>query len=563
MPEYKRVLFISGVEEAPLRYRVYLPVEALRRLGIESEVRFYTDPALVQLTAESDLVVLFRVPANRKILQLIDSLHQQQKPVVFDIDDLVFDRKIVSSIPWLHTLPPVEVEVIRRRSELLRMTMESCDGVIASTAPLCVEIQKLGMPCFEFPNGAGEQLIKLSNETLTQSHDSFRIGYLSGTFTHQADWLLIEAAVIEFMDHHPEVELWMVGQVKNTPNLARFGERVKFLPFVPWQHLPALTRQLDVNLAPLTPGTFNECKSAIKWLEASLVQVATIASSIPPFTNVIKQNENGMLANTSSEWRDCLEQLRGDAEFKLRIAEQARKDAIEEFGPRRQSERYASVLKWIETLEPRKVVTETSVPDLPSQPHALEPFDLTLVASRTFPRVPTKPLTDGPIEFRLTSTSSKRLRLDLLFATYGNDVAPVKVVALDAANNEQLAEVEVDEDRIGEESWTAFELELGRSSKELLIRVQSRARLGLWADVSGSHQQGNKRVTGSPCFKLWASEVREILPTSDSQQLSFIETTMARLRYARYLWRVKGANAAWRRARQTAETNLWRRRHNS
>src|SRR5262245_14221936 len=96
----RKVLFVAGIEEAPLRYRVYLPAEALQRLGVATEVRFHSDPQLEEFAANADLVVLFRTRATKRILELIDSLHRQRKPVLFDIDDLVFAEH--SSIPWLN-----------------------------------------------------------------------------------------------------------------------------------------------------------------------------------------------------------------------------------------------------------------------------------------------------------------------------------------------------------------------------------------------------------------------------------------------------------------------------
>lgn len=545
-----RILFVAGIEEAPLRYRVYLPAEALRRRGIASEVRFHTDPQLDELAADADLVVLFRVRATKRILKLIDSRHRQRKPVLFDIDDLVFAEH--SSIPWLNTLPPVEANIIRRNNELFRIAMQSCDGVIVSTAQLGEEVKKLGLPWAECPNGVGERLLELSHyavEQIPPAHP-FRIGYLSGTFTHQADWLLIEPAILDFMDQHSEVELWLVGQVRRTESLARFGDRVKFMPLVPWQHLPALTRQLDVNLAPLSDGTFNECKSAIKWLEAALVQVPTIASAIPPYAGVITHGQNGMLATTLTEWRECLERLIASTDIRVRLGQQAQNDAIERFGLEIQSERYEQILAWAKTLPTGKVAL-TSVPEEPARPHALEPFDLTLVYSRPYPQVPTAPLSvDEPLEFQLVATDSVRMRLDLLFATYGGPGSPVNLVVSDAEHGEVLAKTTADAKEIGEESWTAFELELSRPCTSLSVKVTlaEPGRVALWADLSGL-----------PCVKLWIAENAETpstLPVITTNPPSFLQIVLARSRSAFYIWRVKGARATWKRAQQALSASL-------
>ena len=61
-----------------------------------------------------------------------------------------------------------------------------------------------------------------------------------------------------------------------------------------YKKLPELISKMDINLAPLTESIFNEAKSEIKWIEASLVKTCTIASNLGAFkekqlVNVIKR----------------------------------------------------------------------------------------------------------------------------------------------------------------------------------------------------------------------------------------------------------------------------------
>ena len=75
------------------------------------------------------------------------------------------------------------------------------------------------------------------------------------------------------------------------------------MPFVPWLELPGVLRDLDVNLAPLAPSSrFNEAKSAIKWLEAALVETPTVATPTGPFREAIEDGGTGLLATTPDEW---------------------------------------------------------------------------------------------------------------------------------------------------------------------------------------------------------------------------------------------------------------------
>ncbi len=90
-----------------------------------------------------------------------------------------------------------------------------------------------------------------------------------------------------------------------------------------------MLRNLDVNLAPLAPASsFNEAKSAIKWLESALMATPTVASPTEPFQEAIVDGVNGLLASRPEEWETCLEELLGSPASRDRLGQRARRDAL-------------------------------------------------------------------------------------------------------------------------------------------------------------------------------------------------------------------------------------------
>jgi glycosyltransferase involved in cell wall biosynthesis len=369
-------LFVVGIDGAPLRYRAFLPAEALALVGVHADVRYYTDSSVPALAEAADRIVMYRVPATEEVLALIADARRRGVPVAFDVDDLIFDPSLAAEIPALSILPPDEAELWIGGVRRYRTTMEACDAFIGSTNALCEHASAVtGLASFRFANGVslfvGEQSDAAARKARTPGPP--RIGYLSGTNTHDHDWAMVEPAVTEIMRRHPDVELWLVGLVAPSPLLDAYANRIKRIGFTEWTALPSVLRDLDVNLAPLTPGSrFNEAKSAIKWLEAALVRTPTIASPTEPYREAIESGRNGMLAATHDEWVDALEALVSSPTLRRRLGTRAQRDALLQWSPHIQAHNYLAIL---ESISPSDRVSTWVDVVAPSEPYGERPLE--------------------------------------------------------------------------------------------------------------------------------------------------------------------------------------------
>ena len=105
---------------------------------------------------------------------------------------------------------------------------------------------------------------------------------------------------------------------------------------------------IDIGLCPLVDNQFNRNKSAIKWMEYSVVGAATIASNIPPYSTVIKHGETGLLVN-DDEWVEAMDMLIKDVKKRKQLAAKAFDDIYENHNADKKAylwlEAYESVLK--------------------------------------------------------------------------------------------------------------------------------------------------------------------------------------------------------------------------
>lgn len=357
-PEVGPVLFIVGIDGAPLRYRAHLPAEGLGSLGVAAEVRHFLDPDLPRAVDAAATVIVYRVPANSFTDAVVDRARDRGVPVWFDADDLIVDPGVADQIPALDILDQASAQLWLDGVHRYRTMLERCDGYLASTAPLARHVGALtGHPTRVFENGVGLVLGRRSDQELRRGRRPGppRLGYFSGTDTHDHDWAMIEPVVAELLAERAPLELWIGGPVTTGPALARHGSRVRRLPTVPWLEVPGLLRDVDVNLAPLAPGSvFNEGKSAIKWLEAALVATPTVASPTEPFRAAVDDGRTGLLADDAAGWASALRRLLDDPIERRTVGGWARRDALLRWGPHEQARRYLALLEEIHLDRPAR-----------------------------------------------------------------------------------------------------------------------------------------------------------------------------------------------------------------
>ena len=331
---YKDVLFINGCDynalPHPPRYRVQHQMEQLKANNIDCDENFYLHLSLEQVR-NYRVFVIFRCPYTEELGEFIRLAKELNKTVIYDIDDLVIDTKYTDTIKYLDTMSSEERkgydEGVRNMQKVLKM----CDAAITTTERMAEELKHYVPKVFINRNTASEEMLQLSEEAYkkiiaektAEERKTVKLGYFSGSITHNDDFILIQPAVAKIMEKYPQTELHIAGILDIPKELEAFKERVIAHPFADWKKLPEMIASMDINLAPLEESIFNEAKSENKWVEAALVRVPTIASNLGAFKRMIEHNKTGILANTCDEWYEGLESLVVDAQKREYIAKNA------------------------------------------------------------------------------------------------------------------------------------------------------------------------------------------------------------------------------------------------
>ncbi|MGH7921154.1 MAG: glycosyltransferase [Candidatus Dormibacteraceae bacterium] len=463
----RKVLLVAGAGGPPLHYRVHQKVEQLRLAGIGSAVYSYTDLRLPAALEESDAVIIYRAPATKELLSLIDAARGRGLPTFYDVDDLVFDPEAIAELPIHGKRPQKEKQMWVDNARRYGAALQACGRGIASTPELARHMRRLGVRADVHPNGVDTTLAVLSEGARRQRqdpHDQLTIAYCSGTDTHDADLAMVGDVLSEFLGAHPSARLILAGPLEIPPVLRSRSSRVELRGVVGRQRFVRWFADFDLNLAPLVEHTFTECKSSIKWSEAALVEVPTLASATEPFRESIDHQVTGLLASRAEEFADGLRWAAEDLPRLRQMGRAARDAAYLTGSPWRLGTNLVGILT-SEDAGGGGVGSFARVEDWPSESADanLEPAGL---VGGDFPAgVPMRPgqrLDAGPVAFELPdgTAAGPLRRVDVHVATWGGPAAGPVSLAI-RTGSEILAEATAPADSIQDNGWAAFEFSPG------------------------------------------------------------------------------------------------------
>lgn len=311
------ILIASGVRGDTRRYRTLHLYQQLRLAGVGCQLSHLVNPQFEAQFRSAAIVILHRAPFNAQIDRLLRDLHQRGGLAVYDTDDLIFDPDAFNWIDSPDFQDPVRARLYREDMVRYRQTMNACDAITVSTNYLMDRALSLNKPVWIHRNAYNLEMLAYSDQayqTTTKNPEIVTVGYASGTPTHQKDFSLVLPALFQLFEKYHQVQLHVLGPLKLDrawePFLAKYGSRVTRKARVPWRELPSVMAQWDINLAPLVmDNPFTQSKSEIKYMEAGLVRVPTIASPTDAFQYAIRPGENGFLAESDAQWAEFLEVL--------------------------------------------------------------------------------------------------------------------------------------------------------------------------------------------------------------------------------------------------------------
>jgi glycosyltransferase involved in cell wall biosynthesis len=360
-----KIAFISGEPGTPGEfYRIERFSRAAAQVGARTFVMSYRDvPKAREKLLDADIIFIWRAAWTIEIRVAVDTARSIGAKLIFDVDDLMVEpelarQDVIDGIRTLNVAP----ESLRGHFTRMRDTMANCDFCITTTEELAWHIRQHANPTVVLPNGFDRETLRTSRlaarrRRLRGGDGLIRLGYAAGSRTHQRDFAQASAAVARVLRDRPDCRLVLFKSPTDTlpivdtgefPEFAGLSTQIEWRDMVPLQDLPEEMARFDINLAPLEVGNeFCEAKSELKYFEAALVDVCTVASPTGPYRRVIEHQRNGLLAATTDEWYSALVELVDDASRRLGLARAAYLEVLWPFGPERRVEAVMSILQQV------------------------------------------------------------------------------------------------------------------------------------------------------------------------------------------------------------------------
>lgn len=331
------LIVTAGVGDSAL-YRAHNQAEELRTHGFRVSVTMQDNPFLTILEKNFKIFIFHRTLQTTSVIKLIEKIKKQNKEIIFETDDLVFDTKYIHQTDHYKRMTFFEKKQYEKGvgEDILRDPyVKVCT---TSTRFIASILEGYGKRVFVTTNKISNYWLDIADNLLKnnmqekQQRKMIRIGYFSGTVGHNKDYATISDALIEILEKYPKTELFLAGYLELEDKFKKYNNRIVRSPFVPrLEHFKNIF-YCDIILAPLEIGdAFCEGKSELKFSESGLVKVPIVAVNNQTFSDAITDGVDGFLAGNTQEWVEKLGRLIEDESLRREMGEKARVKVLRDY----------------------------------------------------------------------------------------------------------------------------------------------------------------------------------------------------------------------------------------
>ena len=329
----KKVFFTNTLMEGCHYVRALIP---LRELGADiDKTSLQTEKMDNRVKAQAVLasdIVVFHRPNDDRALKIAEMLRKQGKKIVMDNDDTYkgFDKTKLGKL----------ADKFGQIESNLDAFGGFADMITCTTEYLKQEYLKLNPNVVVLPNCVDPEDWPERDEILKNDGEKMRVGFVGSVGLHSD--IVNFTPVLEWLGKCEDVQLVVFALPADTPESKEVHQyykpeleywrsfNVEWQPFVPVRdYVETLNNlRLDLLLIPRSDDYFNRCKSNLKFLEASMLEIPVVAQGfndgLSPYQVDPGDAEHMRIVVDNTKWMDEITSLLGNKELRREQGRRAR-----------------------------------------------------------------------------------------------------------------------------------------------------------------------------------------------------------------------------------------------
>ncbi len=313
------------------KYRVEQMASFWRARGVEFEYAHFQDiPRATRIMQHATHLMEYRLQSCPSAEMIRYEARRLRLPVLYDLDDPLFSVSAYETYRNMDALDPkMKAHFVSEAPKYLSM-MNGADILSVSTpgmarhAALYTE-----RPVFVRRNFADAETLTAGDTAMCDAagqDNLFRVAFASGSQGHEVDLAEIIETLSEFVIADPDRRLVLIGHFDLSYLPEGLEDQTEVIKFADYARYLAALEQADCAVMPLCDDAFNQCKSAVRVLDAAAVGVPAIVGPVGDLAQVVRHNVTGFIAETQEDWMTALNTLAADPAAARQMGAMARQN---------------------------------------------------------------------------------------------------------------------------------------------------------------------------------------------------------------------------------------------
>ncbi len=329
----RKIAMIGDLNLAQCRkYRVEQLNELWHLADIDYSYAHYEDvPRCVEIMQSATHVMFYRLGTSPIASMLAYEARRLRLPILYDLDDPLFSVSAYGSYGNMKALPAWQKAHFIQEAPKYLDVLNASDLVSVSTPGMQAHTQKYTQRPVHVRRNFADRMTLEAGKLALQSQQSrhqeaagFRLAFASGSQGHEIDFAEISDDIIQFMDGAHDRKLVILGHFDENLLPAELRGQVEKHAFTDYEAYLQTLASVDCAIMPLTDDIFNQCKSAVRVIDAASVGVPALVGTVSDMANMVDDGRTGFVVPTKTSWLPSLETLAQDRKLSNAMGAAAR-----------------------------------------------------------------------------------------------------------------------------------------------------------------------------------------------------------------------------------------------